>query len=102
MLTLTLTLTPTLCLTLTLSLTLTLTLEMKDMVVDIREKDHLFKQVSDELEKLPKTINRQAYIRRIMDIVRNLEKQKHKQMCMIWTRTVATPAMPLPSLFLWL
>jgi predicted ribonuclease YlaK len=33
-------------------------------------------QVLDELNKLPKSINRQVYVNRIMDIVKNLEKQK--------------------------
>jgi hypothetical protein len=32
--------------------------------------------VVDELNKLPKSINRQVYVNRIMDIVRNLERQK--------------------------
>jgi len=50
--------------------------EMKDMAQDIREKDVLHAQVSEELNKLPKSINRQVYVQRIMDIVKTLEKQK--------------------------
>lgn len=50
--------------------------EMKDMAVDIKEKDVLHKQVIEDFNKLPKSINRQVYVRRIMDIMKNLGKQK--------------------------
>lgn len=50
--------------------------EMKAKVVDLRQKDQLFKQLTEEYNKLPKSINRQVYVRRIMDIVKNLERQK--------------------------
>merc|ERR1712127_945175 len=50
--------------------------EMKQKAKDLREKDALYKQVLEELNKMPKSINRQVYVRRIMDIVKNLEKQK--------------------------
>lgn len=50
--------------------------EMKAKVVDLRQKDGLFKQLTEEYNKLPKSINRQVYVRRIMDIVKNLEKQR--------------------------
>lgn len=50
--------------------------DMKNMVAQLREKDELHKQVVDELNRLPKSVNRQVYIKRIMDIVKNLERQK--------------------------
>jgi len=50
--------------------------EMKLKAQAIREKDAIYKQLAEELSKLPKSINRQVYIRRIMDIVKNLDKQK--------------------------
>jgi len=50
--------------------------EMKQMVQDIRKKDEQYKQLVAELNKMPKSINRQVYIRRIMDIMKNLDKQK--------------------------
>lgn len=51
-------------------------IEMKEKAQSLREKDALYKQVLEELNKMPKSINRQVYVRRIMDIVKNLEKQK--------------------------
>ena len=49
--------------------------DMKDMVIQLREKDETYAQVVDELNRLPKAVNRQVYVKRIMDIVRNLERQ---------------------------
>lgn len=51
-------------------------IEMKEKAADLREKDAVYKQVLDEFNNMPKSINRQVYVRRIMDIVKNLEKQK--------------------------
>jgi len=51
-------------------------LEMKDSATEIRDKEKVFHQVSEDLSKLPKSINRQAYVNRIMDICRNLDRQK--------------------------
>lgn len=50
--------------------------EMKEKVAEVREKDELYKQLVDEFNKLPQSINRQVYVKRIMDIVKSLEKQK--------------------------
>jgi chromosome segregation ATPase len=50
--------------------------EMKELSSDLREKDELHRQVLAELERMPQSINRQVYVRRIMDILRNLERQK--------------------------
>lgn len=43
---------------------------------DIREKDHMERGLAGELAKMPKSVNRQTYVKRIMDIVKNLDKQK--------------------------
>eukprot|EP00455_Lapot_gusevi_P036503 TRINITY_DN4062_c0_g2_i1.p1 TRINITY_DN4062_c0_g2~~TRINITY_DN4062_c0_g2_i1.p1 ORF type:complete len:673 (+),score=267.37 TRINITY_DN4062_c0_g2_i1:68-2020(+) len=50
--------------------------EMKEMVLQLREKEEQYKQVFDELNRLPKSINRQVYVKRIMDVVKNLDRQK--------------------------
>jgi hypothetical protein len=38
--------------------------------------DRYYKQIVEELNRLPKSVNRQVYVKRIMDIVKNLERQK--------------------------
>lgn len=63
--------------------------EMKEKSQDLREKDALYKQVLEELNKMPKSINRQVYVRRIMDIVKNLDKQK------VCSQTTLQPAVSL-------
>ncbi len=50
--------------------------EMKRLAVEIREKDELVKQLMEELSKLPKQVQRTGYTRRIMDIMKNIEKQQ--------------------------
>eukprot|EP00457_Paulinella_chromatophora_P004051 gb/GEZN01004061.1/.p1 GENE.gb/GEZN01004061.1/~~gb/GEZN01004061.1/.p1 ORF type:complete len:644 (+),score=182.05 gb/GEZN01004061.1/:91-1932(+) len=50
--------------------------EMKQKAEQVRKRDRTYKQVAEELRKLPKSVNRQVYVRRIMDIVKNLDKQK--------------------------
>lgn len=50
--------------------------DMKLLAAQIREKEDQLKSVTDELNKLPKAVNRQVYVQRIMNIVKNLEKQK--------------------------
>ncbi len=52
--------------------------EIKEKVGAVKEKEELYLQALAELNALPKSINRQVYIRRISDIVRNLEKQKEE------------------------
>ena len=42
--------------------------EMKQLASDIRDKDAVYKRVLAEHNRLPKSINRQVYVRRIMDI----------------------------------
>jgi len=50
--------------------------DMKEKLNDLRDKEKIYQQVLDELNKLPKSINRQVYVDRIMDVVKNLERQK--------------------------
>lgn len=50
--------------------------EMKRLAMEIREKDELVKQLMEELSKLPKQVQRTGYTRRIMDIMKNIEKQQ--------------------------
>ena len=50
--------------------------DMKRLAVEIREKDELVKQLLEELAKLPKQVQRTGYTRRIMDIMKNIEKQQ--------------------------
>jgi hypothetical protein len=50
--------------------------DMKRLAVEIREKDELVKQLLEELGKLPKQVQRTGYTRRIMDIMKNIEKQQ--------------------------
>ncbi len=49
---------------------------MKAMVGDVRDRDERAAALAAELERLPKSVNRQVYVRRIMDVVKNLERQK--------------------------
>lgn len=50
--------------------------EMKNMARTIREKGEIQTQKIEELNKLPKTVNRNHYVKRIMDIVKTLAQQK--------------------------
>jgi hypothetical protein len=52
--------------------------EMKFMAQELREKDGALRSVEEEFKTLPKSINRQVYVRRIMDIMKNLDKQKEE------------------------
>jgi len=52
--------------------------EMKERVAEIRQKDELYEQSVAELNSLPKSINRQVYVKRISDIVKNIDKQKEE------------------------
>lgn len=49
--------------------------EMKEKANDLREKEKLSKVLTDELNSLPKSINRQIYVKRIMDLMKNIDKQ---------------------------
>lgn len=50
--------------------------DMKQLATTVREKDEVHKQASDEFNKLPKAVNRQVYVRRIMEFMKNVDKQK--------------------------
>jgi len=49
--------------------------QLKDMVNEIKEKDELLGQMEEEIKNLPK-IQRTSYTRKIMDVVKNVRKQK--------------------------
>lgn len=49
--------------------------DIKQSGADVREKEEQYKVALEEYEKMPKTINRNVYIKRIMDIVGNIDKQ---------------------------
>lgn len=49
--------------------------EMKEKANDLREKEKLAKVLLEELNALPKSINRQVYVKRIMDLMKNIDKQ---------------------------
>jgi hypothetical protein len=49
---------------------------MKDLILEIRQKEDYIKQLQEEYENLPKNINREEFIFKIMDVVKNIEKQK--------------------------
>ena len=50
--------------------------EMRVMSNEIRERDEAVRALSEEMAKLPRHIQRGGYTRRIMEIVRNIEKQQ--------------------------
>ncbi|KAJ6247343.1 jm1 protein [Anaeramoeba flamelloides] len=50
--------------------------EMKDLVYTIKEKEGVYKQLIKEFKKLPKNIHRANYTKRIIEIVKNVKKQK--------------------------
>ena len=50
--------------------------EMRGMAGTIREAEERYKLLSDEFEKMPKSINRAVYTYRIMDIIKQIRKQK--------------------------
>jgi len=49
---------------------------MKAMVEDIHQKEDHYKQLLEAYESLPKDITRAVYTRRILEIVKNVKKQK--------------------------
>ena len=50
--------------------------EMQKMGATIREREERFRALSEEYEKMPKNINRGLYTYRIMDIIKQVRKQK--------------------------
>ena len=49
--------------------------EMKEKAGDLREKEKYAKLLAEELSQLPKSINRQIYVKRIMDLMKNIDRQ---------------------------
>ena len=49
--------------------------EMRECANEIREKETSIKKMVNKLNKLPKTIDRQVYVDRILGVVQNLENQ---------------------------
>jgi len=52
--------------------------KMKEMGLEIREKQVQHNELLLSLNKLPKSVNRQHYVKRIMDIGKTLDKQKRE------------------------
>jgi len=52
--------------------------KMKEMGLEIREKQVQHNELLVALNKLPKSVNRQHYVKRIMDIGKTLDKQKRE------------------------
>jgi len=52
--------------------------KMKEMGLEIREKQVQHNELLAALNKLPKSVNRQHYVKRIMDIGKTLDKQKRE------------------------
>ena len=49
---------------------------MKEMASTIREKEARLKALAKEYEKMPKSVNRALYTYRILDIIKQIRKQK--------------------------
>lgn len=50
--------------------------EMKVLVAEIQTKDEQYKALLEQFSKLPKDVSRSVYTKRIMEIVKNVKKQK--------------------------
>jgi coiled-coil domain-containing protein 22 len=50
--------------------------EMQKMGATIREREERYRALSEEYEKMPKNVNRGLYTYRIMDIIKQVRKQK--------------------------
>ena len=52
--------------------------ELRRKAADLKEKARLHEQVVQELAALPKAVPREAYVKRIMDVVKNLVKYRQE------------------------
>ena len=52
--------------------------ETKGMLAELRTKEETAKTLAAELEKLPRDVKRSAYVNRILDIIRNVNKQRQE------------------------
>ena len=50
--------------------------EMKDAAEDAKAKDALLKDLAEEYKTMNKKITRSSYTKRILEIVRNIQRQK--------------------------
>jgi len=50
---------------------------MENLISDIRQKEDSLKKLKEDLEQLPKDVERKTYVDRIMDVVKNIDKQKN-------------------------
>eukprot|EP00753_Platysulcus_tardus_P008334 PLAT1590.2.p2 GENE.PLAT1590.2~~PLAT1590.2.p2 ORF type:complete len:249 (-),score=149.05 PLAT1590.2:136-882(-) len=50
--------------------------EMKAMATDVRAKEARLKVLAEEYDRMPKNVNRSVYTLRIMDIIKQVRKQK--------------------------
>eukprot|EP00735_Rhodelphis_limneticus_P014378 TRINITY_DN8398_c0_g1::TRINITY_DN8398_c0_g1_i1::g.29064::m.29064 TRINITY_DN8398_c0_g1::TRINITY_DN8398_c0_g1_i1::g.29064 ORF type:complete len:675 (-),score=184.87,sp/A7RNG8/CCD22_NEMVE/32.40/4e-101,DUF812/PF05667.6/2.3e-126,ATG16/PF08614.6/2e+03,ATG16/PF08614.6/0.0042,ATG16/PF08614.6/3,ATG16/PF08614.6/3.1,ATG16/PF08614.6/3e+03,Tropomyosin_1/PF12718.2/3.4e+03,Tropomyosin_1/PF12718.2/7.6,Tropomyosin_1/PF12718.2/0.0076,SNARE/PF05739.14/2,SNARE/PF05739.14/37,SNARE/PF05739.14/6.1e+02,SNARE/PF05739.14 len=52
--------------------------ECKTMAQEIRDKEELYNRLQEEVTKMRKDVNRASYVRRIMDIMKNINKQRRE------------------------
>jgi hypothetical protein len=50
--------------------------EMQGLVEAVRDKEELAKRLISEYDRMPKEVNRAIYTRRIMDLIKQVRKQK--------------------------
>ena len=50
--------------------------EMQTMSGTIREREERYRALAEEFERMPKNVNRSMYTYRIMDIIKQVRKQK--------------------------
>jgi hypothetical protein len=48
---------------------------MRQMITDIKQKEELIARLKKEYDELPKNVDRSLYVTRILDVVKNVEKQ---------------------------
>jgi hypothetical protein len=64
--------------------------EMKQIAEDVRAKEEKFRELAEAYNQLPKDVNRSHYTDRILDIVKNVKKQKVDiDKVLVDTRTVS-------------
>lgn len=51
---------------------------MKQHIGEVRQKEQLIVQLQEEYEEMPKESTRESYVSKILDVVRNIEKQKQE------------------------
>lgn len=51
-------------------------IQMEEMIQEIRKKDDLISKLKEEIGQLPKNLERKSFVDRIMDVNKNVEKQK--------------------------